>query len=221
MQHRLLLAVICGLLLAVSGAALGQEVLFDLEATLARVGAQLERRYQRSQRVVSTEMVWVIDERLVARLEYVPLEEGLAEVTWDEDCVSIHSHGLSRGEAWVDVESGDVLRLDEHLTGQFDFREPADRPLARRGWITLERDDRSIRYQRVTFENPAETLLLPRSIERSWMITGSGFLPRYYRTQQFSNHRRFVADGRLVETPGITGEPGDGQLKPAPPQPEP
>ena len=51
--------------------------LFDLEVTLARVGAQLERRYQRSQRVVSTEMVWVIDERLVARLEYVPLEEGL------------------------------------------------------------------------------------------------------------------------------------------------
>ena len=47
LQHRLLLAGICGLLLAVSGAALGQEALFDLEATLARVGAQLERRYQR------------------------------------------------------------------------------------------------------------------------------------------------------------------------------
>ena len=72
-------------------------------------------------------MVWVIDERLVARLEYVPLEEGLAEVVWDEYCVSIHSHRLSPGEAWVDVESGDVLRLDERLTGQFDFREAEDR----------------------------------------------------------------------------------------------
>ena len=59
-MHRPLLAsVIGGLLLAVSGAALGQEPLFDLEATLVRVGAQLERRYQRSQRLVSTEMVWV------------------------------------------------------------------------------------------------------------------------------------------------------------------
>ena len=59
-MHRPLLAsVIGGLLLAVSGAALGQEPLFDLEATLVRVGAQLERRYQRSQRIVSTEMVWV------------------------------------------------------------------------------------------------------------------------------------------------------------------
>ena len=58
--HRPLQAsVIGGLLLAVSVATLGQEPLFDLEATLVRVGAQLERRYQRSQRIVSTEMVWV------------------------------------------------------------------------------------------------------------------------------------------------------------------
>ena len=58
--HRLLQAsVIGGLLLTVSVVTLGQESLFDLEATLARVGAQLERRYQRSQRIVSTEMVWV------------------------------------------------------------------------------------------------------------------------------------------------------------------
>ena len=59
MHRSLLPSVIGGLLLAVSGAALGQEPLFDLEASLVRVGAQLERRYQRSQRIVSTEMVWV------------------------------------------------------------------------------------------------------------------------------------------------------------------
>ena len=295
--HRLLQAsVIGGLLLTVSVATLGQEPLFDLEATLARVGAQLERRYQRSQRIVSTEMVWVrsfthgmrsngprrrleferrvewgpseedgvptvtvfrellsvngrepqqrdldacltplaededplsallpvrqvefefslgklewIDGRQVARLDYVPLEEGLAEIIWDEDCVSISLPGRSRGEAWVDVESGDVLRLDERMTRRFEFREPRDRPRARPGWIALERDDVSIRYQRVTFENPAETLMLPRSIERRWMIHGSGFVPHYYRFQQFSNHRRFVTDGRLVGASGTTGEPG-------------
>ena len=289
--HRPLRAsVIGGLLLAASGAALGQEPRFDLEATLARVGAQLERRYLRSQRIVSTEMVRVrsfthdmwsngsprrleyerrvewgtseedgvptvtvfrklrsvngrepqqrdvdacltprpeaedplsallpvrqvefefslgkvesIDGRQVARLDYLPLEEGLAEVTWDEDCVTISLPGRSRGEAWVDVESGDVLRLDERLTRRFEFREPEDRPRARPGWIALERADLSIRYQRVTFENPAETLMLPRSIERGWTLQGSGFVPRYYRSQQFSNHRRFVTDGRLVGTPG-------------------
>ena len=295
-SHRLLLAAaIGGLVLAVSGATLAQELSFDLEATLARVGAQLERRYQRSQRLVSTEMVWVrsfnhgmrsngpprrleferrvewgtseedgvptvrvfrelrsvngrepqqrdldacltplsetedplsvllparqrafkfslgeldwIDGRRVARVDYVPLEEGRADVSWEEDCVSISLPGRSRGEAWVDVESGDVLRLDERLTRRFEFREPKNRPRARPGWITLERDDLSIRYQRVTFDDPAESLMLPRSIERSWTLQGSGFVPRYFRTQQLSNHRRFVTGGRLVEASGTTGEP--------------
>ena len=60
----LLASVIGGLLLAVSGAAtLAQEPVFDLEATLARVGAQLERRYQRTQRIVSTELGGVVHPR--------------------------------------------------------------------------------------------------------------------------------------------------------------
>ena len=293
--HRpLVVFLIGGLLLAVSAAARGQEPRFDLEATLVRVGAQLERRYQRSQRIVSTEMVWVrsfthdmrsngsprrlefdrrvewgpveeggvptvtvfrellsvngreprprdldacltprseaedplsallpvrqvefefslrelerTDGRRVARLTYVPLEEGPAEVTWDDDCVSISLDGRSRGEVWVDVESGDVLRLDERLMRRFEFREPKDRPRPRSGRIVLERDDMSIRYERVTFRNPAETLMLPRSIEHSWVLQGSGFTPRYYRMQQFSNHRRFVTGGRLVGAPD-TAEP--------------
>jgi hypothetical protein len=286
-RHRPLLASVIGaLLLAVSGTGLGQEVLFDLEASLARVGTQLERRYERSQRIVSTEMVWVrsfthgmqsngparrfefehrvewgtsendgeptvtvfrelrslngrepqqrdldacltplsetedplsmllpvrqkafefslgelewIDGRRVARLDYIPLEEGPADVSWNKDCVSLSLPGWSRGEAWVDVESGDVLRLDERLMHRFEFRRPKDSRQARRP-IALERSDVSIRYQRVAFGNPTETLMLPRSIERSWVIQGGGFVPRYYRSEQFSNHRRFVTDGRLVE----------------------
>ncbi|MDP7693522.1 MAG: hypothetical protein QGG89_16920, partial [Vicinamibacterales bacterium] len=58
--HRLFLtSAFAGMLLAISSDALGQEPAFDLEATLARVGARLERHYQRSQRIVSTEKVWV------------------------------------------------------------------------------------------------------------------------------------------------------------------
>ena len=308
-RRSLLGAVVCGLLLTAHGSVLGQETAFDLETTLARLGAQLERRYQQTQRIVSTEMVWVrsftremrsngsarrleferrvewgtseengvpsvtvfrdlrsvngrepkqgdedacltpaattedplsaflpvrqvefdfslreleqIDSRLVARLEYVPVVEGSADVTWDEDCVSISLSGRSRGEVWVDVESGDVLRLDEHLTGQFDFRVPDERALTGPRQLTLERDDRSIRYERVTFENPVETLMLPRSIERSWVFRGGGFVPRYYRRQQFSNHRRFVTDGRLVGVGGTADDGGRRQPEPAPARREP
>jgi hypothetical protein len=291
-----LASVVVGLLPAVSGGAFAQQDSFDLEGTLARVGARLEQHYQRSQRIVSTESVWVrsfthdmrsngspqrfeferrvewgafgedgvpsvtvfrdlrsvngreptqvdldacltplsededplsallpvrqvefeftlaelqwIDGRRVARLDYVPRTEGPAEVTWDEDCVSISLPGRSRGEAWVDVESGGVLRLDERLMRRFEFSEPTDRANSRVGRIALERSESSIRYERVTFGNPDETLILPRSIESSWTIQGSGFVPRYFRSQQLSNHRRFVAEGRLLDVPGTAREQG-------------
>ena len=294
--HRLILpASIVGLCLASPNIAFGQPASFDLGASLARVGAQLQHRYQRAQRIVATEMVWVrsfnssmqpngaprrleferrvewgatgeygiptvtvfrelksvngrephqrdldacltprsetedplsvllpvrqmefmfsltklewVDGRQVARVDYVPLQEGLAEVTWDEDCVSISLPGRSRGEVWIDVESGDVLRLNERLMAPFDFREPEGRTRGRRGWVTLEGVDVSIRYRRVRFEDPSETLMLPHSIERSWRLRGGGFVPRYYRNQQFSEHRRFVTGGRLVEASSGNSEP--------------
>ena len=305
-SHRLLLAAaIGGLVLAVSGATLAQELSFDLEATLARVGAQLERRYQRSQRLVSTEMVWVrsfnhgmrsngpprrleferrvewgtseedgvptvrvfrelrsvngrepqqrdldacltplsetedplsvllparqrafkfslgeldwIDGRRVARVDYVPLEEGRADVSWEEDCVSISLPGRSRGEAWVDVESGDVLRLDERLMGRFEFREPVDRRPTRSGPLVLERSESSIRYQPVTFEDPPETLMLPRSIESGWTMQGAGFVPRYVRSQQFSDHRRFLTEGRVLPPGGDAGPGATSLMRPGEP----
>ncbi|HCE02135.1 MAG TPA: hypothetical protein DEQ98_02745 [Acidobacteria bacterium] len=62
----------------------------------------------------------------------------------------------------------------------------------------MERSDLSIRYRAVAFENPTETLMLPDTIDRSWTIRGRGFVPRYFRTHEFSDHRRFVTSGRLL-----------------------
>lgn len=287
--------LVVGLLLAGAGPAPGQTAELDLDALLARVGGQLERYFQRSQRIVSTETVSVrsfdramqlsgfprrfeyerrmewdavgddglpsvrvlrelrsvngrapgpddenpclapesegddplsvllparqpefkfslrelvrIDGRQVARVAYTPVEAAPGEVEWDGDCVRIELDGWYGGEAWVDVESGDVLRLDGRLTRQFEFREPQDRPRASMRWSRLERDYTTIRYERVAFEDPAETLMLPRSIERNWAIEGGGFIPRYYRSQQFSNYRRFITDGHLVGSPERQGAP--------------
>lgn len=278
------LAVLAAL---VSTPVLAQESV-DLETILGRVGARLERRYERSQRIVSTEMVSVqsfdhdnhaaglprrleferreewgeledegvpivtvrrqlrsvngrepterdleaclnprleavdplsdllparqrrfafsldgvsrVDSRRVARLEFVPKEAGPGEVTWDEDCVSISLRDRARGRVWVDVETGDVLRLDQHLWQRFEFREPPDRRPSRAQLIVLERDDLTIHYEPISFEDPADTLMLPRLIEHSWWLKGAGFVPRYLRTQQFSNHRRFLTDGRVVDS---------------------
>ena len=146
--------------------------------------------------------VEIVDGRPIAKLSFTPIDVQPGEVEWEGDCVRIELEGWYGGDAWVDVGSGDVLRLDEHLTRPFEFREPIDRPRASRRWSRLERDDTITRYERIAFEDPDETLMLPRSIERNWAVEGGGFIPRYFRTQRFSNYRRFVTDGRLVGAPG-------------------
>ena len=287
--HRSLPALLWAGLLLASVALPAQAPPVDVDALLARVGGQLERHFQRAQRIVSTETVsvssfnramrrrgrprrleyehrveWdaagadgvpavrvmrelrsvngrhpspedenaclvpeaedddplsvllparqvefdfrlrdveIVDGRTVARLSFTPIDAQPGEVEWDGDCAHIELEGWYRGDAWVDVGSGDVLRLDEHLTRPFEFREPLDRSRGSRRWSRLQRDDTSTRYERIAFEDPDETLMLPRSVERNWAIEGGGFIPRYFRTQRFSNYRRFVTGGRLVDAP--------------------
>ena len=146
--------------------------------------------------------VEIVDGRPIARLSFTPIDAQPGEVEWDGDCAHIELEGWYGGDAWVDVSSGDVLRLDEHLTRPFEFREPIDRSRDSRRWSRLQRDDASTRYERIAFKDPDETLMLPRSIERNWAIEGGAFIPRYFRTQRFSNYRRFVTGGRLVDAPG-------------------
>jgi hypothetical protein len=107
--------------------------------------------------------------------------------------------GRSRGRIWIDAGTYDVLRLDEHLVGLFDFSVPREHQ--RRGAstsMTIERADSSIRYQRVTFDDPPETLMLPVSVETVTVIRGGG-IQRTRISQRFSGFRRFIGDARVVE----------------------
>ncbi len=142
--------------------------------------------------------VEIVDGRPVVQLSFTPIDARPGEVEWEGDCVHIALEGWYAGNAWVDAESGDVLRLDRRLTRRFEFRERSEGPRTGLRWNRLERDDSSIRYGRIVFEDPDETLVLPRSIEHHWSIEGGGFIPRYFRTHRFSNYRRFLTGGRLV-----------------------
>ena len=89
------------------------------------------------------------------------------------------------------------LRLDEHLTGMFEFRVPREQ--SRRGGplrMIIERADTSIRYRPVEFSDPDETLLLPSSIELMtvWRNAAS---QRLFITHDISNYRRFVTSSRI------------------------
>ena len=138
------------------------------------------------------------DGRSAMMLDYRSASQKPAEVVWRDECVSVDLPGMTRGRVWVDPASGDVLRLDERLTGMYELRVPREH--TRHGdptWMIIERADSSIRYRPVAFHDPEETLMLPASIESFTVIRNSG-VPRLRTTQEFSNYRRFITGGRLV-----------------------
>ena len=136
-------------------------------------------------------------------LDYRSLSNEQPTIEWKERCVSIDLPGMTVGKVWADADSGDVLRVDEHLSGMFGFRAPPGQGLGGgRPLMTIERADTSIRLKPVGFSDPDETLLLPSSIEvmTVWRNTG---VQRIFTTHEISNYRRFVTDSRVITNPQL------------------
>jgi hypothetical protein len=125
-------------------------------------------------------------------------DPGANEITWSERCVSVDLPARTSGRLWADVETGDVLRVDEHVRGLFEFDVPDEhRGFGGQRLMALERADSSIRYRPVTFEDPDEVLMLPASIEAMSVWRGAGS-QRVITTQELSGCRRFITDARIV-----------------------
>jgi hypothetical protein len=116
-----------------------------------------------------------------------------------DDCFDWSGHIASRGRVWVDAENYDVVRVERGLGGPVDVKVPL--LIQRRhhldGWVVIIRDDVTIRYKTVAFSEPDEVLLLPESINSFTMVRGG--LQSTRRTQTFSDYKRFVAGGRVLQ----------------------
>ena len=140
-----------------------------------------------------------MDSRPTVTLAYRPAVATPPAVSWEDDCVSVDLPGLTRGRAWADAETGDILRLDESLMRTFEF--PVPRDLQRRtgapATLAVERADTSIRYRPVKFTDPDETVILPASVDSLTVFRRTG-TPRLRTTQVFSEYRRFLTSGRVI-----------------------
>ena len=67
-----------------------------------------------------------------------------------------------------------------------------------RSTMVIERAESSIRYRQVEFQDPQEALMLPVSIETLTVIRGVA-TRRVRMTQRFSDYRRFLTGGRIVD----------------------
>jgi hypothetical protein len=140
-----------------------------------------------------------LEGRAAMLIDYRSIAPEPPVATWDDECASIELPGRSRGRIWADPETAEILRFDEGLTGMVDVPVPWRQQ--RRGsptHMTIERADTSVRYRRVSFTDPDETLLLPAAVETVTVIRNSGS-PRTRITQTFSKYRRFVTGTRIVQ----------------------
>jgi hypothetical protein len=114
-----------------------------------------------------------------------------------EDCFDWKGPVEITGRVWVDAVTYDVLRVDRHVAGPTSVRVPV--PLQQKYhfdmWLTLDRDDLSLRYKEVAFQDPDEVALLPESSEE--LLVFRGGLQSMRTTQGFSDYRRFLTDGRI------------------------
>ena len=114
-----------------------------------------------------------------------------------DDCFDWKGPVAVAGRVWVDAATYEVLRLDRRISGPTDIRVPwlLQRKYRFDSYLTIDRDDVSMRYKEVTFNDPTETLLLPESVE-SVTVLRTG-LQSMRRTQVFSDYRRFLTGARI------------------------
>jgi hypothetical protein len=123
-------------------------------------------------------------------------QELIEDPRGHDDCFDWGPPAIA-GRLWVDAATHDVLRLDRHVAGPTDVRVPLrlQRKYHFEAWLTLDRDDLTLRYKEVEFRDPDERVLLPESIESMTVFRGG--LQSIRTTQSFSDYRRFLTAGRF------------------------
>lgn len=140
-----------------------------------------------------------VDRRAALMIDFRGVVASPPSVIWTGECVSVSLPGRSRGRVWVDAATYDVLRIDDRLVGEFTLDVPRDQVLRGAGpTMVIERAESSIRYRQVEFQDPQEAVILPASIDTLTVIRGVA-TRRVRMTQRFSDYRRFLTGGRIVD----------------------
>ena len=128
-------------------------------------------------------------------VDFVETPPERVRVTWEGSCFEAEGGG-HHGRVWFDPETYDVHQVEVRLSkpfiiplpnGYFGIRPP----------IRVEKSEMTLRYARVEFQQPGESLMLPASIETLHVLRG---VPSMRIHQSLSNYRRFLTKSEIINT---------------------
>jgi hypothetical protein len=119
-----------------------------------------------------------------------------------DDCFDWQGPIATGGRVWVDAVTYEVLRVDRSNSGPVDLRVSwaLQRKHGLSAYVTLDRDDVSMRFTEVSFADPEDIILLPDSVD-TLTIVRSG-LQSARRTTTFRDYHRFLTGSRIVKGRG-------------------
>jgi hypothetical protein len=117
------------------------------------------------------------------------------------------SRGLQgQGKIWIDLNTYDVVQLQWNLAESFSGKIPAG--VAKFGVFPLFRPAREISYDKqeftmrfraVTFQNPEQVLWLPSSSESVWILKGAA-IEGFRTTTEYTRYKRFLTSVEIKDS---------------------
>jgi hypothetical protein len=125
-------------------------------------------------------------------IDFIEFPPERVRVKWEGSCFEAQGGG-HQGRVWFDPVSYDVLQVDMRLSRPFVVPmrvgyvgvDPA---------IRVERSETTIRFARVEFQQPDETVLLPESVDTLTVFRGA---PSLKTNQKLTNYRRFLTRSEI------------------------
>src|SRR5262249_41468511 len=105
----------------------------------------------------------------------------------------------TNGRVWVDAVTYEVLRVDRYDSGPVDLQVSwaLQRKHNLSPYVTLDRNDVSMRFKEIAFSDPDEIILLPESIDELTMVRNGMQSAR--QTSTYSSYHRFLTATRIVK----------------------
>jgi hypothetical protein len=125
-------------------------------------------------------------------LDFIRTPPEQVRITWTSNCFEANGGG-QEGRVWFDPVTFDVLQVDVRLAKPFLVPMAAG-SFGLQPAIRVERSEATLRFARVNFTQPDETVLLPESIDTLHALRG---VASQRISQKLSNFRRFLSESSI------------------------